>query len=257
MMETMEKYMSKTYGNYWSGVVRLKINDKTHFELKGQYLKELRENISSGSEHEDANEHTKKFLEIIDLFHIIEVTQDQVMLRVFLMSLTGATSGWLKNEPSGSITNWETLKTLKIKLAVIQAQLNNLRREIKKVNEKVYAAQTLQESLTKFMAESTKRYEENSNIIKEIRASTDADEDDHEEKSLDGTLIDIPVFVGKFSILAGFIIIYDEDVTIDVVLDMPFFMKYVSCQMVMKKFALRDKCERMMENESWKGKSQT
>ncbi|GJY73570.1 hypothetical protein Tco_0478001 [Tanacetum coccineum] len=117
-------------------------------------------------------------------------------------------------------------------LAAIQAQLNNLGREIKKVNEKVYAAQvgcelckgphykkdcplkkerktleeayctqfgapyqpggqyraagpgfyqrnnrnysypdqrqTLEESLTKFMAESAKRHKENSNIIKEI-----------------------------------------------------------------------------------------
>ncbi|GJU05877.1 putative ribonuclease H-like domain-containing protein [Tanacetum coccineum] len=34
--------------------------------------------------------------------------------------------------------------------------------------------QSLEESLTKFMAESAKRHEENSNIIKEIRASTDA-----------------------------------------------------------------------------------
>ncbi|GKB92160.1 hypothetical protein Tco_0964432 [Tanacetum coccineum] len=91
-------------------------------------------------------------------------------------------------------------------LAAIQAQLNNLGREIKKVNEKLYAAQvrcelckgphytkdcplkeegktleksyytqqTLAESLTKFMAESGKRHEENSNIIKKIRASTDA-----------------------------------------------------------------------------------
>ncbi|GKD29671.1 DNA-directed DNA polymerase [Tanacetum coccineum] len=122
-------------------------------------------------------------------------------------------------------------------LAAIQAQLNNLEREIKKVNEKVYAAQvgcelckgphytkecplkeegntleeayymqfrapcqpirqyraagtrfyqcnnvnfsypdrrqTLEESLTKFMTKSTKRHEENSNIIKEILASTD------------------------------------------------------------------------------------
>ncbi|GJU41202.1 putative reverse transcriptase domain-containing protein [Tanacetum coccineum] len=33
------------------------------------------------------------------------------MLRVFPMSLTGAASRWLRNEPSGSITNWETLKT--------------------------------------------------------------------------------------------------------------------------------------------------
>ncbi|GKG32289.1 hypothetical protein Tco_0427239 [Tanacetum coccineum] len=34
--------------------------------------------------------------------------------------------------------------------------------------------QTIEESLTKFMAESAKRHEENSNIIKEIRASTNA-----------------------------------------------------------------------------------
>ncbi|GJV61388.1 hypothetical protein Tco_1467488 [Tanacetum coccineum] len=33
--------------------------------------------------------------------------------------------------------------------------------------------QTLEESLTKFLVESTKRHKENSNIIKEIRASTD------------------------------------------------------------------------------------
>ncbi|GJU64879.1 DNA-directed DNA polymerase [Tanacetum coccineum] len=123
-------------------------------------------------------------------------------------------------------------------LDAIQVQLNNLGREIKKVNEKVYAAQvgceickgphytkdcpqkeegktleeayytqfgapyqpggqyraagpgfyqrnngnssypdqrqSLEESLTKFMEESAKRHEENSNIIKEIRASTDA-----------------------------------------------------------------------------------
>ncbi|GJU91071.1 reverse transcriptase domain-containing protein [Tanacetum coccineum] len=91
------------------------------------------------------------------------------------------------------------------RLAAIQAQLNNLGREIKKVHEKVYAAQvgckqckgphytkdcplkeegktleeayytqSLEDTLRKFMSESTKRHEENSNLIKEIRASTDA-----------------------------------------------------------------------------------
>ncbi|GKB59009.1 zf-CCHC domain-containing protein [Tanacetum coccineum] len=122
-------------------------------------------------------------------------------------------------------------------LAAIQAQLNNLGREIKKVNEKVYAAQvgceqckgphytkdcplkeegktleeayymqfggpfqgggyrattpgyyqrnnanpsyqerrqSMEDTLSKFMSESAKRHEENSNLIKEIRATTDA-----------------------------------------------------------------------------------
>ncbi|GJV21639.1 DNA-directed DNA polymerase [Tanacetum coccineum] len=122
-------------------------------------------------------------------------------------------------------------------LAAIQAQLNNLGREIKKVNEKVYAAQvgceqckgphytkdcplkeegktleeayytqfggpfqgggyraaapgfyqrnnvnpsyqerrqSMKDTLSKFMIESAKRHEENFNLIKEIRALTDA-----------------------------------------------------------------------------------
>ncbi|GKE70661.1 hypothetical protein Tco_1528733 [Tanacetum coccineum] len=122
-------------------------------------------------------------------------------------------------------------------LAAIQPQLNNLGREIKKLNEKVYVAQvrceqcigphytkdcplkeegktlkeayytqfgapfqgggyratalefyqrnnanpsyqeqrqSMEDTLSKFMGESAKRHEENSNLIKEIRASTDA-----------------------------------------------------------------------------------
>ncbi|GKB56365.1 retrovirus-related pol polyprotein from transposon TNT 1-94 [Tanacetum coccineum] len=80
-------------------------------EEEGQFLKELRDNTFSGSEYEDANEHIKKVLEIVDLFHIPKVTQDQIMLRAFPVSLTGAASRWLRNQPSGSITTWEVLKT--------------------------------------------------------------------------------------------------------------------------------------------------
>ncbi|GKD44614.1 uncharacterized mitochondrial protein-like protein [Tanacetum coccineum] len=92
-------------------VARPKIEDKDNFELKGQFLKELRTNTFSSSNHEDANEHIEKVLEIVDLFHIPNITIDQVMLRAFPMSLTGAASRWLRNEPSGSITTWDGLKT--------------------------------------------------------------------------------------------------------------------------------------------------
>ncbi|GJY49271.1 hypothetical protein Tco_0439227, partial [Tanacetum coccineum] len=311
MAETMEQYMSKTRTDYGSGVARPKIDNKDQFELKGQFLKELRENTFSGSDHEDANEHIEKVLKIVDLFHVPNITVDQLMLRVFPISLTGAASRWLRNEPTGSIKTWEDLKTkflnkycppgrtakkmeeinnfqqepdetlyqawerfkeLLMKcpqhyltemqevilfyngldiptrqildsrgaipsktaadaktaiqemaaysqkwhngtsrtrstetsygLAAIQAQLNNLGREIKKVNEKVYAAQvgcggyrattlgfyqrnnanpsyqerrkSMEDTLSKFMSESARRHEENSNLIKEIRALIDA-----------------------------------------------------------------------------------
>ncbi|GJT78919.1 hypothetical protein Tco_1045644 [Tanacetum coccineum] len=73
--------------------------------------------------------------------------------------------------------------------------------------------------------------------------------DKDEGKIHSRTLIDIPVFVGSFSIISGFTIIDDDDMTKDVVLGMKFCKKYASCQMIMKQFAHGDKCERMMENE--------
>ncbi|GJR56165.1 hypothetical protein Tco_1406686 [Tanacetum coccineum] len=70
-----------------------------------------------------------------------------------------------------------------------------------------------------------------------------------EGKSHAGTLIDIPVFVGSFSIISGFTIIDDDDMTKDVVLGMKFCKKYASCQRIMKRFALGNNYERIMEDE--------
>ncbi|GJR68932.1 hypothetical protein Tco_0014997 [Tanacetum coccineum] len=83
MAETMEQYMSKTRTDYGSGVARPKIDNKDQFELKGQFLKELQENTFSGSDNEDANEHIEKVLEIVDLFHVLNITVDQLMLQSF------------------------------------------------------------------------------------------------------------------------------------------------------------------------------
>ncbi|GJY04185.1 hypothetical protein Tco_0370125 [Tanacetum coccineum] len=246
MAKTMKQYMSKTRADYGSGISRPKIADKDSFELKGQFLKELRENTFSGLDHEDANEHIEKVLEIIDLFHIPNITIDQVMLRAVPMSLTGAASRWLKNKPSGSITTWEDLKTKFLskyyppaRTAKKMEEINNFQQEPDEnlnqawerfkellmkgaipsktaddakvaIQEMVeyfqkwqnrtsrtrrggYRAtalgfyqrnnvnpsyqerrQSMEDTLSKFMSESAKRHKENSNLIKEIRASTDA-----------------------------------------------------------------------------------
>ncbi|GJX39523.1 hypothetical protein Tco_0252826 [Tanacetum coccineum] len=180
MAETMEEYMSKTRADYRSGVVRPKIEEKYSFELTGQFFKELRINTFSGSDHEDVNEHKEKVIEIVDLFHIPNITVDQVMLRAFPMSLTGAAKmqevvlfyngldvptrqildsrGAIPSKTTADAKvviqkmaeysqKWHngTSRARSTEtsdgLAAIQAQLNNLGREIKKVNEKVYAAQ--------------------------------------------------------------------------------------------------------------------
>ncbi|GJX88274.1 putative reverse transcriptase domain-containing protein [Tanacetum coccineum] len=77
MAKPMEQYMRKTRADYGSGVARPKIEDKDNFKLKGQFLKELRTNTFSGSDHEDANKHIGKVLEIVDLFYIHNITIDQ------------------------------------------------------------------------------------------------------------------------------------------------------------------------------------
>nr|GEU92602.1 hypothetical protein [Tanacetum cinerariifolium] len=111
MTENMKQYMSKTRADYGLGFARPKIENKDDFELKGHFLKKLRTNTFIDSDHEDANEHIEKVLEIVDLFHILNITIDQVILRAFPMSLTRATSRWLRNEPTCSITTWDGLKT--------------------------------------------------------------------------------------------------------------------------------------------------
>ncbi|GJU51575.1 hypothetical protein Tco_1221130 [Tanacetum coccineum] len=171
MAETIEQYMSKTRSDYGSGVARPKIEDKDNFELKGQFVKELCDNTISGSDHEDANEHIEKVIEIVDLFHIPNITIGQVMLRAFPMRWSCFIMDWMFQldkfliprgaKPSMTATDakvaiqemaeysqkWHNGTSRIIStntsdgLAAIEAQLNNLGREINKVNEKVYAAQ--------------------------------------------------------------------------------------------------------------------
>ncbi|GJW34664.1 hypothetical protein Tco_0057584 [Tanacetum coccineum] len=78
---TMKEYIKKTRDDYGSGI------------LNQNLMRKL-----------DANEHIERVLEIADLFTLPDVTQDQLMLRIFLISLTGAASRWIRNEPAGLIT---------------------------------------------------------------------------------------------------------------------------------------------------------
>ncbi|GJV68592.1 DNA-directed DNA polymerase [Tanacetum coccineum] len=145
MGETMEQYMSKTRADYGSGVARPKIDDKSQFELKGQFLKELHVNTFSGSDNEDANEHIEKVLKIVDLFHAPNITI--LDSRGVVPTKTAADAKKAIQKMAEYSQKWHngTSKGRSIEtsdgLADIQAQLNNLGRENKKVNEKVYAAQ--------------------------------------------------------------------------------------------------------------------
>ncbi|GJR31472.1 reverse transcriptase domain-containing protein [Tanacetum coccineum] len=186
MAKTIEQYMSKTQADYGSRVARPKIEDKDNFELKGQFLKELRTNTFSGSNHEDANEHIEKVLEIIDLFHIPNITIDQVMLRAFPMSLTGAILD------SRGVIPSKTAADAKVAIQEMTKYSQKWHNGTSRSRRRGYRAaalrfyqrnnanpsyqeqrQSMEDSLSKFMSKSTKRHEENSNLIKEILASMD------------------------------------------------------------------------------------
>ncbi|GJX00806.1 homeodomain-like protein [Tanacetum coccineum] len=85
------------------------------------HKQELHTNTLSGSDHEDVNKHIEKVIEIVDLFHLPNITIDQVMLRAFPVSLTGAASHWLRNEPTASTdaairNQGASIKTLEIQI---------------------------------------------------------------------------------------------------------------------------------------------
>ncbi|GJR62828.1 nucleobase-ascorbate transporter 12 [Tanacetum coccineum] len=151
MTETMEEYMTKTRDGYGSGITRPKIDNKAHFELKGQFLKELRDNTFSGSDHKDANEHIEKVLEIeVILFYKgLEVPTRQIVdSKGVIPTMTAANARVAIQEMAEHSQKWYDGMSTRTRgtetsdrLTAIQAQLNNLGKEIKKLNEKVYAAQ--------------------------------------------------------------------------------------------------------------------
>ncbi|GJS44830.1 hypothetical protein Tco_0594951 [Tanacetum coccineum] len=156
---TMEECITKTQEDYGSGIARPKIDEKAHFELKGQFLKELRDNTFSGADNADANEHIEKILKIVDLFHIpeevilfykgLDVSTRQILDSKGVMPYMNATEAKKAIQDLADYSQkWHNGMSTKTRstdtfdgLAAIQAELNNIGREIKKVNERVHAAQ--------------------------------------------------------------------------------------------------------------------
>ncbi|GKA92211.1 reverse transcriptase domain-containing protein [Tanacetum coccineum] len=61
---TMEQYMALTHGNQALGVVKPKIGGNVNFEIKSQFMRELREYTFSGNKNDEAYEHVERILDI-------------------------------------------------------------------------------------------------------------------------------------------------------------------------------------------------
>ncbi|GJS37967.1 homeodomain-like protein [Tanacetum coccineum] len=130
---TMEEYMTKTREDYRSGIARPKINEKARFELKGQFLKELSYNTFNGSDNEDANEHIKKkgldvpTRQILNSKGAIPFMKPTDAKKA-IPDMADHSQKW----HNGTSTRTRSTDTSD-GLTTIQAQLNNLEREIKKL----------------------------------------------------------------------------------------------------------------------------
>ncbi|GJS54832.1 uncharacterized mitochondrial protein-like protein [Tanacetum coccineum] len=107
---TMEQYLALSRENQAPGVVKLEIRGNVNFEIKSQFMRELREDTFSGNKNEDAHDHVDRVLNIVSLFNILGVSQDAVLLRVFPFTLTGAAKRWVDRLTPGAVNTWDLLK---------------------------------------------------------------------------------------------------------------------------------------------------
>ncbi|GJS43765.1 hypothetical protein Tco_0568808 [Tanacetum coccineum] len=127
----------------------------------GQFLKELRDNTFSGSEHEDANEHIKK--KVNEKVYVAQVGYEICKGPHYTKDCPQKEEGKTLEEAYYTQFSAPSQPGGQYRAAGPGFYQRNNRNSLYPDRRP-----SLEESLTKFMAESAKRSEENSNIIKEI-----------------------------------------------------------------------------------------
>ncbi|GJZ47197.1 putative reverse transcriptase domain-containing protein [Tanacetum coccineum] len=204
MAETMEQYMIKTQADYRSGVARPKIEDKDNFELKafpmsltGAASRWLR-NKPSGSitTWEDLKTKflSKYCLPARTAKKMEEINNFQQESDENLYQASERFKELLMKCPQHYLTKMqETAAYAKVAIQEMDEYSQKCHNGTSRTRRRGYRAtalgfyqrnnvnpsyqerrQSMEDTLSKFMSESAKRHEENSNLIKEIRASTDA-----------------------------------------------------------------------------------
>ncbi|GKA60553.1 hypothetical protein Tco_0759960 [Tanacetum coccineum] len=107
---TMEQYIALIPDDIKPGIVNPKIGDDVEFEINANFMRELRRKLFAGTDDEDAYEHVRMVLEIVDFFHLPDVTHDAIMLRVFPITFKGRALRSKNRLLAGTFTTWDLLK---------------------------------------------------------------------------------------------------------------------------------------------------
>ncbi|GKD99279.1 hypothetical protein Tco_1387263 [Tanacetum coccineum] len=95
----MEQYIALILNDIKPDIVKPKIGDDVEFEINANFMRELRRKLFIGTDDEDAYEHVRTVLEIVDLFYFLGVIHDAIMLRVFPITLKGRALRWKNKLP--------------------------------------------------------------------------------------------------------------------------------------------------------------
>ncbi|GJV46914.1 zf-CCHC domain-containing protein [Tanacetum coccineum] len=137
---SIEQYLALTRRDIPCMVIPELGND-VDFEIKSQFMSELRCNLFVGTDDEDAHEHVRRVVEITDLFHIPGITQDTIMLRVFPITLTGAARKWKNLLPAGETTTWQGSSHNSNDIAIITKRVDSFGCDMQKLKESIHAIQ--------------------------------------------------------------------------------------------------------------------
>ncbi|GKC84875.1 putative nucleotidyltransferase, ribonuclease H [Tanacetum coccineum] len=85
---------------------RISNPENATFDIKGQFLRELRKTTFSGSSTENAIEHIRKVLEVASMSNI----NDSALLRVFPLTVVGVARRWFDRTSSEHVKNWDKIK---------------------------------------------------------------------------------------------------------------------------------------------------
>ncbi|GJW21851.1 hypothetical protein Tco_0032473 [Tanacetum coccineum] len=102
---TLEQYLALDLNNT---LRRISNQEDSTFEIKGQFLRELRKTTFSGSSTENAIGHIRKVLKVASLFN----TNDFALLRVFPLTLVGVAKRWFDRTSPEHAKNWDELKQI-------------------------------------------------------------------------------------------------------------------------------------------------
>ncbi|GKB68621.1 hypothetical protein Tco_0930033 [Tanacetum coccineum] len=164
MAKTMEQYMSKARADYGSGIDRPKINDKYSFKLKGQFLKELRDNTFSAQ----LNNLGREIKKVDEKVYVAQVGCEQCKGPHYTKDCPLKEEGKTLEEAYYTQFGRPFLRGGYRAAASRFYEKNNANPPYQE------RRQSVEETLSKFMSESAKRHEEKSDMIKEIEATTDA-----------------------------------------------------------------------------------